>query len=133
MWKNKEIRDKIAASRIGNKNAAGSVWSEEQRNAKRESMKGNTHLYGHRHSEDTRKKMSESAKNKPPRPPGSYRRSPETSAKQGETLTKYRVIADGAEFKNVPAAATAFGVTETTILKRCKSNSFPNFVRIPKR
>lgn len=132
LWKNPDIRRKIMMSRIGNQNAKDQKWTEERRDDARQRMRGNKHLLGYTHSEDTRKKMSDSGKNKPERDSESYRRSPEASAKQGETITKYRAVVDGIEFKNMGEAAKCMGIARTTLEKRCKSEFFPNYQKILK-
>lgn len=133
IWKNPELRKQIAQSRIGNTNNQNRVWTPQDRKEASDRMKGNTYLLGHKHSDETRAKMVEAARHKPSRSSESYKRSRETSAQQGESLTKYRVLVGGVEYKNTRHAAESLGVALNTVDKRCQSSNFSEYKKVPKQ
>lgn len=124
MWKNPEVRERLTKARIGNKNALGTIHTEEFKQEATVRMLGNKHLVGHVHSVETRKKMSESALGK--------KRSQQEIDLAAEGRTKHRAVVDGVEYKNVAAAAVALGLSGGGVKKRCLSDKHPNYTLVPK-
>lgn len=123
-WKNPEIVEKLSLSKLGNTNGAGWNPTPEQRAQMAKRMKDNQYALGHIHTQETRDQMSKSKLGvKIPR---------EHVEKSAIGRTKYNVIVDGIKYLNASRAASALGLDRERVIKRCKSDNFPNYTRLPK-
>lgn len=124
MWDNLIYRDRFSKSKIGNRNATGARHSDEWKEQARNRMLGNDHLSGHKHSAETRKKMSEAHAGRI--------RTPEQIRKA--TLGRIRggVLINGIEYESRAEAARVLGMSHEGVNKRCRSDNFSDWIFIPK-
>lgn len=119
--KNKRISKKMSDAKLGNINGLGYIFTDEQRIKHSDRLLGNTYRKDILHTDETRRKMSIIKKG--------VSQSQEVIDKSAAKRTVWNVKIDDKLYLNAAEAsrASGLGLSDSGIIRRCKSSNFPNY------